>query len=84
MEAIKANASVPPGHCLDALENSRNLQFPHRVPFTKKKMPWCPFSFKNETYRPATTSEYSCENSVLKYWIPSTYIRHYIIYNHDP
>ena len=33
--------------------SSRNLQFPHRVPFTKEKMPWCPYPFKNEAYRPA-------------------------------
>ena len=46
-----------PGHCLGALDihlySSRNLQFPHRVPFTKEKMPWCPCPFKNEAYRPA-------------------------------
>ena len=29
-----------------------NLQFPHRVPFAKEKMPWCPYPFKNEAYRP--------------------------------
>ena len=33
--------------------SSRNLQFPHRVPFAKEKMPWCPC--KNEAYRPAYT-----------------------------
>ena len=22
--------------------SSRNLQFPHRVPFAKEKIPWCP------------------------------------------
>ena len=38
-----------PGHCLGALEMfCRNLQFPHRVPFTKEKMPWCPCPFKNK------------------------------------
>ena len=41
----KTIASMPPGHCL------RKLHFPHRVPFTKEKMPWCPYSFKNEAYR---------------------------------
>ena len=30
---------------------SRNLQFPHRVSFTKEKIPWCPCHFKNEAYR---------------------------------
>ena len=30
--------------------SSRNLQFPHRVPFTKEKMPWCPCPFKNKAY----------------------------------
>ena len=33
--------------------SSRNLQFPHWVPFTKEKMLWCPYPFKKETYRPA-------------------------------
>ena len=28
--------------------SSRNIQFPHRVPFTREKMPWCPHRFKNE------------------------------------
>ena len=28
--------------------SGRKLQLPHRVPFTKKKMPWCPCPFKNE------------------------------------
>ena len=32
--------------------SSRNLQFPHRVPFAKEKMPWCPCPFKNEAYSP--------------------------------
>ena len=32
--------------------SSRHLQFPHRVPFAKEKMPWCPCPFKNEAYRP--------------------------------
>ena len=30
----------------------RNLQFPHRVPFTKETMLWCPCPFKNEAYGP--------------------------------
>ena len=34
--------------------SSRNLQFPHRVPFAKEKMPWCPCPFKNEAYSPVT------------------------------
>ena len=54
-EATKAIAPMPPGQCLRALEMlySRNLQFPHWVPFfTKEKMPWCPCPFKNEIYRP--------------------------------
>ena len=46
-EATKATASMPPGHCLGALEmHSRNLQFPHRVPFTNKKIAWCPLLFQ--------------------------------------
>ena len=28
------------------------LHFPHRVPLTKEKMPWCPCPFKNGAYRP--------------------------------
>ena len=32
--------------------SSTNLQFHHRVPFTKEKMPWCPCPFKNKVYRP--------------------------------
>ena len=27
--------------------------FPHRVPFIKAKMPWCPCPFKNKAYRRA-------------------------------
>ena len=36
--------------------SNRNLQFPHRVPFTKEKMPWCHYPFKNEVHvhRPET------------------------------
>ena len=37
--------------------SSINLQFPHRVPFTKEKMPWCPCPFKNEAYRLKDTSD---------------------------
>ena len=33
----------------------RILQFSHRVPFTKEKMPRCPCPFKNEAYRPGLT-----------------------------
>ena len=33
--------------------SSRNLQFPHKVPFAKEKMPWCTRPFKNEAYSPA-------------------------------
>ena len=44
---------MPPGHCLGALDMlSRNLQFPHSVPFTKEKMPWCPCPLQNKVYRP--------------------------------
>ena len=40
IEATKAIASMPHGHCLGALEcPCIVLQFPHRVPFTKEKMP---------------------------------------------
>ena len=28
------------------------IEFPHRVPFTKEKIPWCPCPFKNEAHRP--------------------------------
>ena len=43
------------GHSLGAREmlHNRDLQLPHRVPSTKENMPWCPFLFKNEAYRPA-------------------------------
>ena len=34
------------GDCLHA-----PWSFPHRVPFTKEKLPWCPRSFKNKAYR---------------------------------
>ena len=52
-EATKAIASVPLVIALVPLKcSSRNLQFHHRVPFTKEKMPWCPCPFKNEAYRP--------------------------------
>ena len=46
---------MPPGHCLGALTkkcSSRNLQFPHRVPFNNDKMPWCPRPFKNAANKP--------------------------------
>ena len=33
--------------------SSGNLQFPHRVPFSREKLPWCPCPFKNEAYSPA-------------------------------
>ena len=39
--------------------SSRNLQFPHRVPFAKEKMPWCPCLFKNEAYRPVPCCTWS-------------------------
>ena len=57
-EATKAIASVAPCHCLGALEMlySRNVQFPHRAPFTKENTPWCPCPFKNEAYRPGLCS----------------------------
>ena len=32
--------------------SSTNLQFHFRVPFTEKKMPWCPCPSKNEAYSP--------------------------------
>ena len=34
------------GNCLDVPWDRRNLRFPHRVPFTKEKIPWCPCPFK--------------------------------------
>ena len=49
--------------------SSRSLQFPHRVPFTKEKMPWCPFPFKKEASRPGMQHHYrtTCEPQV---WFP--------------
>ena len=46
---------MPPGHCLSALEmlTVEIYNFLIEVPFTKKKMPWCPCPFKNEAYMPA-------------------------------
>ena len=43
-EATKAITSMPFDHCLSALEilQKKFSHFPHRVPFTKEKMPWCP------------------------------------------
>ena len=52
-EAMKAIALMPLVIALVPLKcSSRNLQFPHRVPFTKEKMPWCSCPFKNEAYSP--------------------------------
>ena len=31
---------------------SRTLQFAHRTPFPKEKMPWCPCPLKNNVYMP--------------------------------
>ena len=61
---MKAIASVPPGHCLGAVFSSRNLKCPHRVPFTKEKMPklvFSPLPFQKQSiqawvYRPIHTS----------------------------
>ena len=39
--------------------SSTNLQFHHRVPFTKKNMPWCPCPFNSEAYRPVMINNYS-------------------------
>ena len=44
--------------------SSRNLQFPHRVPFAKQKMPWCPF--KNEAYRPDSIYLFTIKNCIQK------------------
>ena len=59
------------GHCLLAplalvpLKcSSRNVQFPHRVPL-KDNMPWCPWHFKNEAYRPASSRKCDCWVLVL-------------------
>ena len=41
---------------------SRNLQLPHKVPFTKKKMHWCPFPFKNEAYSFSQLSMFPIKN----------------------
>ena len=49
-EAAKVIASMSLGTALVPLKySSRNLQFPHRVPFTKETMPWCPCPFKNQS-----------------------------------
>ena len=43
---------MPPGDCLGALEmlESRNLQFPHRVPFSQRENALVPLPFKqNDT-----------------------------------
>ena len=50
----EGNCLCAPGHCLGA--PCRNLQFPHRVPFTKEKITWCPCPFINEAYRPENLS----------------------------
>ena len=54
MEAMKAIASMPHGHCLGALEMlySRNLKFPSRVPFTREKWLGALTLSRNEAYRP--------------------------------
>ena len=62
LERVRPNTSrrqwrrLPPCTLVIALVpltcSSRNLQFSHRVPFTKEKLPWCPCPFKNEAYRP--------------------------------
>ena len=49
-EVIKTIASMPLVIALMPLESSsRNLQFPHRVPFTKEKIPLCPRPFQKNT-----------------------------------
>ena len=53
----KSIASMPPGHCLGALEmlhSTVEVYYFLMMPFTKEKMPWCPCPFKNKAYRPAT------------------------------
>ena len=44
---------LPPCPLVNALvplkSSSRNVQFSHRVPFTKEKMPWCPCPFKKQS-----------------------------------
>ena len=51
LQATTVIVSMPPGHCLCALEQ-KNFQFPHtcRVPLTKKKIPWYPCPLTNEAY----------------------------------
>ena len=48
-----AIAPTPPwSYCLGALEmQHKNVQFPHKVPFTNEKMPWCPYPFKTKHTR---------------------------------
>ena len=50
-DCLRVPRSLPwcPAKCY-----STNLQFHHRVPFTKKKMPWCPCPSKNEAYSPVS------------------------------
>ena len=52
MKAAKVIASVPPGHCLGALEMHKEKFTISSLCTFKEKMPWCPFPFKNDEYRP--------------------------------
>ena len=60
----KAIASMPPGHCLGALE-----MLCHKKLTISSIMPWCPRPFKNKTYRPASQSNQSKKKRglILKY-----------------
>ena len=60
MEEAKAIASMPlwsldrcPSKC-----SRRNWKFPHRVPITKEKMPWCPCPFKKQSIEACVVAYY--------------------------
>ena len=45
--------------------SSRNLQFLHRLPFFREKMPWCPCPFKKRIVFLAETSRIPVKNGYL-------------------
>ena len=72
---LKRLPACPPIHCLGALEkcSSRNLQFPQRVPFTKKTMPWCHCPFKKRSIQAcqistSTLTRLFYKNCIAKPW----------------
>ena len=59
--------------------SSTILQFHHRVPFTKKKMPRCPCPFKNEAYSPE--KDYSLFWYWMKKWWQATEMMEKFLYH---